>query len=141
MVTTASYLVLPDYLSSDEDEGQSTLLIPDDVHTLAGFRRWVHSRAFPETLRAAFLNGDVFIDMSKQDVQTHIHVKTAIGAVLPNLIESDDLGEFFGEGTLFVNAPANISTNPDALMALWESLEAGRVRLVKTKAGETELHG
>jgi Uma2 family endonuclease len=141
VANVASYVVLPHYLSSDEDEGQSILAIPNDVHTLAGFRRWVHSKAFPEKLRAHFIRGNVYVDMSQQELQTHVLVKSAIFGVLPALVVEDDLGEFYPEGPLLTNKVANISTNPDGLAILWETIEARRVRFVKTRAGETEIQG
>jgi hypothetical protein len=39
--------------------------IPDGISDLAGFRRWVHSDDFPDTGRICFLDGRVWVDMSR----------------------------------------------------------------------------
>ena len=49
--------------------------IPDGISDLAGFRRWAHSDDFPETGRICFLDGRVWLDVSKEQVFTHNQVK------------------------------------------------------------------
>ncbi len=142
MVATAtSYVILPEYLSSDEDEGESVLPIPADAHTLDGFRRWVHSADFPEKLNAHFIEGQFYLDMSQQSLQTHLAVKAAVFTVLPGSMVAEDQGEFYPNGVLYTNRTANISTNPDGLAFLWETIEAGRVKFLKSKGAETEIQG
>jgi hypothetical protein len=40
--------------------------IPDGINTLAAFRRWAHSDDFPQSGRICFLDGRVWVDMSKE---------------------------------------------------------------------------
>jgi hypothetical protein len=40
--------------------------IPDWVEDLESFRRWAHSDEFPETGRICYLDGEVWVDMSKE---------------------------------------------------------------------------
>jgi hypothetical protein len=44
--------------------------IPPEVKDLASFRRWVQSDRVPEDGRICFLNGEVWVDMSKEQAFT-----------------------------------------------------------------------
>lgn len=46
-------------------EGQS-VRVPAWVHDLVSFQRWVRSDEFPETGRICFLDGEVWIDLSRE---------------------------------------------------------------------------
>src|SRR5437016_3660918 len=46
------------------------LRIPADAHTHAGFRSWVRSDACPEKLPVMFLNGEIYIDMSMEEIRS-----------------------------------------------------------------------
>ena len=63
--------------------------------TLAGFRAWVHSDDFPEKQRVTFLNGEIYLDMSKEDIFTHASVKTAVAGTMFNLNKEKDFGNLF----------------------------------------------
>jgi hypothetical protein len=47
--------------------------IPDGIGDLAGFPRWVQSDDFSEPGRICFLDGRVWVDMSKEQVFTDNH--------------------------------------------------------------------
>ena len=49
-----------------------TLQIPVWVTDLTSFRRWAESDGFPEEGRVCFINGEVWADMSKQQVFSHV---------------------------------------------------------------------
>lgn len=61
---------------------EERLRIPARVHTLGDFRRWAFSEAFPEDGRIDFLDGDVEVEMSPEDLFPHGAVKSAISARL-----------------------------------------------------------
>lgn len=64
------------------ERGDAALLhIPPEAHSLSGFRRWVLSDDFPEKLPVTVLQGQVFVDMSKEEISTHALVKTGVGGV------------------------------------------------------------
>jgi len=42
--------------------------IPDGVDDLSSFRRWAHSDDFPETGRICFLQREVWVDLSKEQI-------------------------------------------------------------------------
>ena len=116
------------------------ILIPPSAHHLKGFREWVLSDEAPEKLRVSFLNGEIFLDMAKEDIQTHVVVKSEIGRGVMNLNREIDLGQFYGEGIMFTNVAAKVSSNPDGLFVSWETLEGGRARLVpRRRNGEHYL--
>jgi Uma2 family endonuclease len=106
--------------------------IPAGVFTFENFQAWVASRSFPETGRIDFLAGDVEVEMSPEDLQTHAVVKTAIVMTLAELIVGRDRGEVYIDSTRVVCADAGLSVEPDVVVALWESFETGRVRYAKS---------
>jgi Uma2 family endonuclease len=120
----------------------TTLHIPDDAYTLAGFRRWVHSNAFPEKQPVMFLNGEIYLFMPKEDIFTHAAVKTSVAGTVFNLNQENDLGNFYINGVLVTNVEADISNNPDMIGLLWESLESDKVRYITNKKGRSvEIEG
>ena len=106
------------------------VIIPASAHTHAGFRAWAKSEDFPRRGRISFIERELFIDMSPEEIETHVKVKWEIDIVLGALNKKAKLGEFYGDGTLVTNVEADLSTEPDTTFVTWESLEAERVRLV-----------
>ncbi|GEM_PF-601691 len=133
--------------SSLNDNGEADTMdpgllhIPRSAHTLAGFREWVLSDEFPEKLPVTFIRGEVYLDMSKEAIRTHAAVKTPVAGTLFNLNQEIDFGDFYINGVLVTNVPAQVSNNPDMVAVFWESLEAGRVRYVTKKVHEMEIEG
>src|SRR5260370_41835506 len=104
--------------------------IPRNAYTFDGFREWVQSDELPEKLHVAFIDQEIFLDMSKEELETHAMVKAEISRVLMNLIRALMLGRFYLDGVLLTKRLAKVSNNPDALFVSWSTLEKGRVRLV-----------
>ena len=124
-----------------EVDDDIVLRIPPDAHTLAGFRKWALSDDCPEKLRLTFLNGEITIDMSKEEIRTHASVKTAVAGTMFNLNEELDLGELFINGVLVTNEEAGVSNNPDMLAVFWESLEKKLVQYVTKRERDLEIVG
>jgi Uma2 family endonuclease len=115
--------------------------IPLWIQDLESFRRWAHSEEFPDSGQICYLNGEVWVDMSKEQF-THNQLKGEFGSVLMPLVKRMRSGRYFPDGYLFSNAAANLSTNPDGMFASMESLRLGRVRLMEgAEGGFTELQG
>jgi Uma2 family endonuclease len=117
---------------------------PAAARTLQGFRAWAHSDKFPERGRVSFINGEILIDMSPEDLSTHSRIKAEIGCRIHQLVEQFDLGEFYPDRTLLTNAAAQLSTEPDGTFVRWDSFESGRVRRVPAKGRKgqyVELEG
>ncbi len=113
--------------------------IPASALTLAGFRAWATSDDFPQHIRAAFIDGEIFIEMSDEEPQTHVGVKGEISRVLATLVRELKLGKFYSDGVLISNEDASVSNNPDALFFTIKSFQSGRVRLVP-REGEEERY-
>src|SRR5208283_5933506 len=75
--------------------------------SLDGFRAWAVSHDYPERGHVSFLNGEIYIDMSPEEIETHNKVKAAIASALFALNETRALGEFYPDGTLLTNDVAN----------------------------------
>jgi len=104
--------------------------IPGDAHALAEFRRWSGGEQFPERGRIDYLQGDIEVDMSPEDLDTHGTVKVAIASRLHALVAEQGRGSVFVDRARVVSAAADLSVEPDLVVVLWESLDAGRIRKV-----------
>ena len=124
------------------NESNRRVSIPSWVVDLESFRRWADADDFPEDGRAWFLQGEVWIDMSKQQIFTHVLVKTELTMVLGNLVKTAGLGLFLGDGALLSNVAADISGVPDALFVSQATLESDGVHLVEGwETGHVEMEG
>jgi hypothetical protein len=110
------------------------LQIPAWVKSLRSFRRWARDPSFPETIPVWWLRGEVWADMSKQQVLIHAFLKGEIFRILANLVAEAASGIMLPDGPLLTNEAADISGNPDAQFLSTAALEAGDVRLVEGKS-------
>jgi Uma2 family endonuclease len=117
------------------------LTIPAWVNDLASFRRWAETDEFPEEGRICWLSDEVWADMSKEQLFTHVALKTEIAAVLSRLVKGGRLGLFLGDGALLVNVDVDFACVPDAVFVSEAGLR-DRVQLVEGKEeGFVELEG
>jgi Uma2 family endonuclease len=116
--------------------------IPGGISDLAAFHRWVRSDDFPETGRICFLDGRVWVDMSKEQVFTHNQLKQEFNLVIGGLVKAERSGRFFPDGVFVTNERAQLACQPDGTFVSRQSLKSGRVRLVQgEKEGYLELEG
>jgi Uma2 family endonuclease len=115
------------------------LHIPPSAHKLAGFRVWAET--LPEKTKITFLNGEVFVDVSKEDIECHTKVKGELFAVLYQLARELDFGCIFQDGILLTNELANLSTNPDAVGASWRTLKSKKAKTTERDGKYLELEG
>src|SRR5437868_315673 len=92
---------------------EDQVVIPPSAHSLEGYRQWAKSEAFPDRGHIFFLDNEIYIDMSPEELENHAKVKLEIGRVLANLNRKQKLGEFYPDGSLLTNVEANLSTEPD----------------------------
>ena len=83
--------------------------VPDRFENLEAFRCWARSDDFPDAGRICYLNGELWIDMSKEQF-THNQIKGETTSVLTRLARQRR-GRFFPDGYLLSNPQANLSTN------------------------------
>lgn len=116
--------------------------IPDGVEDLQSFRRWAHSDDFPEAGRICFFHGEVWVDMSKEQIFTHNQVKNEYNIVLGTLARTEKRGRYFPDGLFFSNDECGLATEPDGAFAFFETLRSRRARLIEGAAeGFVELTG
>jgi Uma2 family endonuclease len=116
--------------------------VPDWVLDLESFRRWLDSDELPEKARISYLQGEVWLDMSKEQVYTHLLVKHEFTFTLTGLVKAANLGVIYPDGLLLVNIIANLSGNPDATFVSHETMRAERVRPIERfDGGCLELEG
>ena len=121
-----------------------TLSVPASAHTMEGFRDWATADDFPEKVKVTFLDGEVTIDMSNEEVNAHVLVKGELYRSLGDLVRRLRVGKFFPAGMLVTNATAGVSNNPDATFVSRASLDSGRARPIPRKGAEhlyRELEG
>jgi Uma2 family endonuclease len=116
--------------------------VPGWIVDINSFRRWIDGDDFPKEGRIWWLCGEVWADMSKEQIFTHNLVKTEYIAVLHGLSKREKSGMLFSDGILLSNFAADISGNPDALFLSNDTRRSDRIRLIEGKErGYTELQG
>jgi Uma2 family endonuclease len=116
--------------------------IPAWVVDLESFRRWTDAEEFPEDGRICYLKGEVWVDMSREQVFTHNQVKLEYTLVVGGLVKTGRSGRFFPDGLRLINLAADISSVPDGTFISAESLRTGRVRFVEgAQEGYVEVEG
>jgi len=110
--------------------------LPAAAISLDNFRAWVLSDEFPEKVRVTYVDKEIYLDMSKEELESHAAVKTEISWVLTGLARHARKGKFYLDGVLVTNVAAGISNNPDAVFVSRESLELGRIRFMPRKPAE-----
>lgn len=113
------------------------VLVPVAAFGHRGFRAWVTSEQYPEGIRASWIDGEVFVEMSPESIDSHNKVKAAITAALQRLADEEELGEVYADGVLYTHEEAGVSTEPDLAFATFTTLEAGRLRL-RPRAGRDD---
>jgi Uma2 family endonuclease len=118
------------------------LRIPDRIVDWFSFQRWLHSDDFPEKTRVCYLAGEVWVEMSKEQVFSHNQVKNEYAFVLTGLAKASKSGRYFPDGLLLSNAETEFTAQPDGTYVSHEAFDTSRVRLVEgTKDGYLELEG
>jgi Uma2 family endonuclease len=107
--------------------------IPQAAFQFEGFRAWTLSDDFPEEGRIAFIDGEVFVDMSKEEITTHAILKTEIGRALAQICIDQPIGMVLIDGARVANKAANVSNVPDIVFVSFDSVESGRVTLTPAK--------
>jgi len=116
--------------------------IPGSTMDLEAFRNWARSEEFPERGQFAFLDGEVWVDLSMEEFFTHNQVKAAIAYTILSLLQRLRSGRFVPDRMLLTHAAANLSVEPDGLFFLWETMKSGRLSLIEAVGeGYVELQG
>ena len=128
-------------LLSFEDQLVDHVEIPPWVTNLDSFRAWVDRDDFPDKGRIDYIKGEVWVDMSKEQIFTHVAVKGEFHMVLGSLVKVGRLGLYLPDGVLLSNVDADIAVKPDAVFVS-HSARQDRVRFLEgTKGGFVEMEG
>lgn len=129
-------------LASLEEDRTESFYMPASM-SLDEFRKWSSSDDFPEHVRITYLGKEIFVDMSAERIHSHVSVKVEICTVLNNRVRKRKSGKFFFDGARVVNVQADVSNEPDAFYATWETLKRGVLRDIATADGKDviELEG
>lgn len=118
------------------------LTLPPSGCGLEEFRRWALSDESPDRAPVFYLVGEVWIDMSKEQLFSHIRLKQKFYQVLGTLSEQKKLGKFFPDGLLLSNEEADLSGNPDGTFVSNAGFRAERIRLIDgAESGFVEMEG
>jgi hypothetical protein len=116
--------------------------LPEWVHDLASFRRWTESEDFPEEGRIDYLAGQGWIDMSKEQIFSHLRLKAVFPRVVGGFVEANDLGLYLPDGARLSHPEADLSAVPDAVYLSKETIQQMRARLLQgAEAGYVEIEG
>jgi Uma2 family endonuclease len=112
---------------------QENVRIPFSVDNLDldSFREWAKSDRFPNRGRYSFLNSELWVDLMPEQLFTHNDIKMEFSEIIRGLLKRSRAGRFFGDGTLVTNVNANLSTEPDGTVVLFESLKRNSVQLIE----------
>jgi len=103
-----------------------------NIKDLGAFRRWARSASFPDHGWFSHLEGDLWVDFSREQV-VHNLIKSCVCTDLSVLIREEELGSYLGDRMLLTNLAAELSTEPDGMFLSNESLRTGKARLPKGK--------
>lgn len=114
---------------------EGEISIPPDILTLEQFRHWALSDDFPEQGRIDFVRGLIEVELMPERLSSHGAVKVEIARVLANLVHAKDLGNVYIDQTRVSSPLGDVSSEPDILVVLHETIDSGAVRLVPSKDG------
>ncbi len=114
--------------------------IPMSLRSLAAFRAWAATGAFPQRGRIDYLAGRIEVNMSPEDLHTHGKLKMEIAGVVWRRVKDLRLGETYTDRDRVSNVEANLSSEPDVVFISDASLNLGRVRLVPRAAGGSDRY-
>jgi len=102
--------------------------VPEWVSDLASFRRWAHTRDFPERGIIAYCDGKLWIEPSMETV-LHSQLRAEITRILSNLVRKQKSGRFFPDRMRLTHPEAGLSTEPDGIFLSLETYQRQRVQI------------
>jgi hypothetical protein len=114
---------------------EGLVVVPTWVVNINSFRRWTELADFPEEGRLWWLDGDVWVDMTREPVFTHLAVKAEYYHGIMAIVKAKELGLFLPDGLLLSNFDADICGNPDGTFILKQTLDSDLIRLIEGREG------
>jgi Uma2 family endonuclease len=116
--------------------------IPGWVCDLESFRKWADSSDYPDRGKFSYLHGELIVDLEMEQLFSHNQLKTELTIEIGRLIRDSQRGYFFSDGVRLSNPGADLSSEPDAVLASFSAIQSGQVKLVRGSiGGYVELEG
>ena len=109
--------------------------VPATGMTLEQFRAWAESDDYPERGKVVYFRGELYSDISPERIDSHAAIKEALNRTIGNLVHDGDLGRYYPDGAGIQNKAAEVSNEPDAVFAKWETIQSGRLIAPPEKQG------
>jgi Uma2 family endonuclease len=110
--------------------------------SLSAFREWAGDNDLPKNAKLFYYRGEVWVEMGKEQIFSHVAAKTEFTRVLAGLVKIEKLGTYLTDGVLVTNEDAGLSCNPDSVFVSRESFESGKTTLAPgVDGGFVELVG
>jgi len=109
--------------------------IPLGLSSLEEFRAWARSDDFPEQGRIDYIDGDLEVETSPEDLFTHGTLKTALTAAILDRVRQLDLGHLLSDRARVSHRAAQLSVEPDLVLISHAAIETGCVTLVPKAGG------
>ncbi len=108
-----------------EDE----VIIPDGIDDLESFRKWTYRDDFPGSGRIDYINGNIEIDMSPEQLFAHGRLKTELVAVLTQTVARSQW-MVLSDSTRIASMHADLSAEPDVVLISKQAIQSRRVQLI-----------
>lgn len=115
------------------------IAIPPGINSLDDFRRWARSDEFPETGRIDYIRGTIEVDSMAERRWSHSAVKLAVLRRLTERVLDYDIGEIHADQMRVSSPAADLSSEPDVLILLHETIESGGVEFVPSADGSDDV--
>jgi Uma2 family endonuclease len=116
--------------------------VPSWIVDLDTYRQWAHSAQYPERGSISFLDGQIWVDLSMEELITHNKVKTAFSFEIMKVLRGAESGEFIGDRMFLTNTQAKLATEPDGLAYVWSTMISEKLIAKAGKShGFMELQG
>ncbi|MCH8046675.1 MAG: Uma2 family endonuclease [Planctomycetes bacterium] len=121
---------------------EDKVALPTSIRDMESFRQWARSDECPEGGWFSYLGGEVWVDLSMEQLFSHNRVKAEITAVLVRLVKSQQRGYLFADRARLSHISADLSTEPDCLFVSYESVKDNRAQLIEgADEGYVEVEG
>jgi Uma2 family endonuclease len=126
---------------------RADVLVADDIRVpgwvvdLNTYRQWARSEDYPKSGWVSFLDGDIFVDPTMEELFTHNQVKGAYAYAAMSVLGPTPRGMYVHDRMLLTHEAANLSTEPDGLFVFWTTIQSARLRMIEGADGYTELSG
>ncbi len=107
---------------------EGVVRVPEWVSDLETFRRWTHSKDFPDRGVIAYLGNTLWIETGSESV-AHNQAKGSVSQVLANVFDESCAGHTFASGMRVTHPDVGLSTEPDWMFVSADALRSGRMQI------------